>query len=91
MAGKVHTDFMSHDAGVHPAMVQGRLAKAYAEGYQAQVNGGTEADNPHPTDENPLSIYHCWWRGFRDATAGYPATHVGGPDGVPPVKKVKHK
>jgi ribosome modulation factor len=93
MAGKIHTDWMSHDAGVHPQMVQGRLAKAYAEGYQASVNGGSEGDNPHPVDDSVLSIYHCWWRGFRDAAAGFPATHVGGPDGVPAkkVEKAKHR
>lgn len=81
MAGKVHTDYMAHEAGLHPALPPGKFSRAYAEGYSCQVRGGAESDNPHAADDDVGSFYTCWWRGFRDAGAGFPATHVGGPDG----------
>ena len=93
MAGKVHTDYMAHESGLHPLMTPGRRSQAYAEGYQAQINGGVEEDNPHPSDDDIGSSYFCWWRGFRDASAGFSSSHVGGPDGevVEPAKHHKGK
>lgn len=84
MAGKLHTDFLADDSGLHPQIPPGRLTRAYAEGYEVGRAGGTEEDNPHTADPAIDSASNCWWRGWRDASAGFPASHVGGPDAVAP-------
>lgn len=87
MAGKLHKDYEKYLAGGGQVLAPGdRRARAYAEGYQAQVAG-------KPQDANPFGVVlvdnfdnqaRCWDQGWRDANAGYPPTHVGGPTGIVP-------
>lgn len=84
MAGKLHTDYTkslnSTAAAVAP---QGRLSRAYAEGYNAQRKdmAGTPV-NPFPASQAPA--FAAWAQGAADALAIKPPTHVGGPLPVAP-------
>ncbi|MDS9470283.1 hypothetical protein RGQ15_22310 [Paracoccus sp. MBLB3053] len=86
MAGKYHRDYdhYARQSDGHVLAPGSKLIGAYAEGYQAYRNGlGTDA-NPHPASDDDESGFQGWLYGYQDGERGEPATHVGGPDAVPP-------
>lgn len=92
MAGKLHKDFESYFNGGGQVLAPGdRRVRAYAEGYQAQRAGKLQTANPYGTVlvDNFDNQARCWDQGWRDANAGLPPTHVGGPIGVPQVEELE--
>jgi ribosome modulation factor len=86
MAGKLHKDYEKYAIGGGQVLAPGdRRVRAYAEGYQAQVAGKPQDANPFGTVlvDNFDNQARCWDQGWRDAGAGLPPTHVGGPTGIP--------
>lgn len=75
---KLHKDFEKLiDGGGQRLAPQGRLARAYAEGYTARCADKLQSDNPHGAGWAENTSGHAWDQGWRDADAGYPSTHVG--------------
>jgi hypothetical protein len=81
MAGKLHRDYTSSLAATATAVApEKKHARAYAEGYNARRNGAIQSTNPHPipTPVDLSSDFWTWDRGWQDAEAHFPPTHVGG-------------
>lgn len=87
MAGKLHIDYGDYAAGDGLQIVPGdRKARSYAEGYNAQRNGAAQNTNPFgAVKTGVIDCARAWDRGWFDAQAGNPPTHVGPPTGVPQV------
>ena len=86
LAGKLHKSQPNYAASNGRTIAPGqRLARAYAEGYQARRNLKAQNTNPHPVWQSTgtewiVSDWGAWDHGWVDAAAFLPATHVGKPD-----------
>lgn len=75
---KLHKDFEKLITGGGQRLApQGRLARAYAEGYAARCAEALQLSNPYGAGWMEDTCGHAWDQGWRDADAGYPSTHVG--------------
>lgn len=85
MAGKLHKSYAALADGTALALVpQGKLARAYAEGYQAQRADMAGTSAPPFTQASDPVRYQAWLAGANNAKALMPPTHVGGPMPVAP-------
>lgn len=85
MAGKLHKSYADLASATALALApQGKLARAYAEGYQAQRADMTKAATAPFTQASDPVRYQAWLGGAMNAYAIFPPTHVGGPLPVAP-------
>lgn len=80
MAGKLHKSYVALANATALALVpQGKLGRAYAEGYQAQRAAMSGTSTPPFAQASDPVRYQAWQAGAMDAKAVNPPTHVGGP------------
>lgn len=85
MAGKLHKSYANLTTGDAEALApHGRLARAYAEGYQQQRADMSQAATAPFSQASDPARYQAWLAGAMNAYALMPPTHVGGPMPVAP-------